>query len=73
MYWIYGRAVPEQRSPITRTRSGRTLVRTKHPFSRTLKRMFIFEDPDPPEGSGHSQEGLVITKTEVFGNSDYLY
>ncbi len=35
--------------------------------------MFIFEDPDPPEGAGHSQEGPVITKTEVVGNSDYLY
>ena len=25
--------------------------------------MFIFEDPDPPKGAGHSQEGLVIAKT----------
>ena len=35
--------------------------------------MYIFEDPDPPEGAGRRQEGLVITTTEVFGNSDYLY
>ena len=26
----------------------------------------FFQDSDPPEGAGHSQEGLVITKTEVF-------
>ena len=31
--------------------------------------MFIFEDPDPPEGAGQRQEGPVITKTQVFENS----
>ncbi len=35
--------------------------------------MFTFEDVLPPEGAGQRQEGLVITKTEVFGNSDSLY
>ena len=31
-----------------------------------LKRMFIFQDSDPPEGAGHSQEGLKSKKRDIF-------
>ena len=53
------RILTPRREPV---REGLTCNHKKRGFGEfrllILKRMFIFEDPDPPEGAGHSQAYL---------------